>query len=148
MLIPDRLSSDRETLIRFINQQRTCLQEEMIHRCSNRMVSMFLVLAILLYQVITFYNKITFYIKIIFSTSLWRNHFNNIFITLYLHRLSIFSINCTENGECVMTAWNQSLCKSAQRHLSRSAKRVWSCRYQWLDVVPCVHFKRKCHVDL
>ena len=35
----------------------------------------------------------------------------------YLHRLSIFSINCTENGECVMTAWNQSLCKSAQRHL-------------------------------
>ena len=28
-----------------------------------------------------------------------------------------FSINCTENGECVMTAWNQSLCKSAQRRL-------------------------------
>ena len=41
--------------------------------------------------------------------------------TLYLHRLSIFSKNCTENGECVMTAWNQSLCKSAQRHLYRSA---------------------------
>ena len=25
-------------------------------------------------------------------------------ISLYLHRLSIFYINCTENGECVMTA--------------------------------------------
>ena len=25
-------------------------------------------------------------------------------IILYLHRLSIFSVNCTENGECVMTA--------------------------------------------
>ena len=42
-------------------------------------------------------------------------------ILLYLHRLSIFSINCTENSECVMTVWNQSLCKSAQRHLYRSA---------------------------
>ena len=25
-------------------------------------------------------------------------------ILQYLHRLGIFSINCTENGECVMTA--------------------------------------------
>ena len=25
-------------------------------------------------------------------------------MSIYLHRLSIFSINCTENGECVMTA--------------------------------------------
>ena len=54
-------------------------------------------------------------------------------INQYLHRLSIFSINCTENSDCVMTAWNQSLCKSAQRHLYRSAKRVWSCRYQRLE---------------
>ena len=57
----------------------------------------------------------------------------NVVIPVYLHRLSIFWINCTENGECVMTAWIQSLCKSEQRHLYRSAKRVWSCRYQWLE---------------
>ena len=31
----------------------------------------------------------------------------NSFIPLYLHRLSIFSINCTEIGDCVMTASEQ-----------------------------------------
>ena len=31
-------------------------------------------------------------------------HANIVYIGKYLHRLSIFPINCTENGECVMTA--------------------------------------------
>ena len=48
-----------------------------------------------------------------FSTSLK-------FIEIYLHRLSIFSINCTENGEWSITAWPHSLCKLKRRQL-----RAW-----------------------
>ena len=40
--------------------------------------------------------------------------------------------------DCINERMIASLCKSAQRHLYRSAERVWSFRCQWLErLSPC-----------
>ena len=68
--------------------------------------------------------------------------------SIYLHLPSIFPIKRVRGPSVLMRAWIALLCKSAQHHLYCSAKRVWSCRCQWLYAFPYVHFKSKWHVDL
>ena len=49
-----------------------------------------------------FFLGITYHLQVCLSNRY--SDFGSCFIIQYLHRLSIFSINCTDNGECVMTA--------------------------------------------
>ena len=51
--------------------------------------------------------------------------------------------------ECIHESVVSPLCKSAQRHLYRSAKHVWSCRCQWLERLSLCPFQKiKWYVDL
>ena len=71
----------------------------------------------------------------------WFGYIRILFIWIFTSA-KYFPYQMCERPDWIHESVIATLCKSAQRHLYRSVKRVWSCRCQWLERLSLCPFQK------